>query len=343
MRGATECARKLKTVLNSLRSKLGKIALPVTGDPVTQLVLGILSRDVPESKALDGLERLRSLVVDYNELRVIPPIEMAETLSDFPDQRLKCEDISRALNAIFAQEHTVTLDHVAAMSSKDALTYLNKIDGLEAYTVARIRLLGLGQPGFPLDEAMFAYAQHVGIVHPKGTHEEAQHFLERQIPEDRALEAYAMIRKQAWSEFATQVRKGQVVRIRSVPPDRTTRNMLQAISAAAGGTAVVDDIEPDLADVVPFEPELATAPLDTPARSAAPRSAKATKAGAATNGVESKSRHGEKPRPTSKRPDRPARAKAAKPKSSTRARAKTTATARSTARPARSSARKPGK
>src|ERR1051326_2761421 len=112
MRGATHAAKKVKQVFSSLRSKLGKVQRPPTTDPITQIILGVFSRDVPESRAKEALETLRAMVVDYNELRVIPPIELAETIGDYPEARLKCEDISRALNKIFSIEHALTLDRV---------------------------------------------------------------------------------------------------------------------------------------------------------------------------------------------------------------------------------------
>jgi endonuclease III len=234
MRGATDCAKRLKLLFNSMRTRLGKPGPLPAGDPVTQLILGILSRDTPESKASEGLDRLRAAVVDYNELRVVPPIELAELISDFPDARLKCEDISRALNAIFAQEHAVSLDRLSGLPRKEVIAYLSKIDGLEAYTRARIRLLGFQQHAIPLDEAMWATARRDEIVSSKCPLEEAQQFLERQIAEEDAREFVALFKKYAWSEMGAAVRRGEVARIRSIPPDRSTRNMLQMVSLASG-------------------------------------------------------------------------------------------------------------
>lgn len=241
MRGATVSARRLKSVFNALRARLGKVGHLPFGDPITQLILGVLSRDTPEAKACEGLERLRGTVVDYNELRVIPPIELAGVLNEFPDARLKCEDISRALNSIFAQEHTVSLDRLTTLSRKDALARLESIDGLEPYTRARIRLLGLRQHAIPLDEAMWACARADGIIDARCSLREAQQFLERQISEDTALEFVSLYKRHAWAEMGAAVKKREVERIISVPPDRTSRNMLQLVSA--GGA---DDELPDL-------------------------------------------------------------------------------------------------
>ncbi len=277
MRGATECAKRLKLLFSSLRSQLGKVNPPAVSDPVSQMLLGILSRDTPENKASEALDRLRAMVVDYNELRVIPPIELADVLEDFADVRLKSEDISRALNAVFAREHSVTLDHVAAMSNRDALAYLQGIDGVEPYTIARIRLLGLQQHGIPLDEAMWAFARQSEIVNPTCPLLEAQQFLERQIAREDALEFVALLREQAWRELGAAVRKGAVERISSVPPDRSARNMLQMIS----GADLAGDDE-DLAALPAVAPEKAVAAAqkaelkpEPPARKKKPRKASA--------------------------------------------------------------------
>ncbi|MBK9119860.1 MAG: hypothetical protein IPM18_09715 [Phycisphaerales bacterium] len=253
MRGATECAKRLKTFYAGLRSKLGKVRPPAPTDPITELILGILSRDVPESRAADGLERLRAIVVDYNELRVIPPIELADVLHDFADARLKCEDLSRALNTIFALEHIVSLDRVATLPRKEMLAYLERIDGLEPYTRARIRLLGFQQPAVPLDEAMWALVRTAEIVDARCPLEEAQQFLERQTAAEELLEFVGLLRRQAWSEHGALVKSGVVQRIQSVPPDRTTRNMLLMLTGAPSVLDVALSDEDDLLPSTPIE------------------------------------------------------------------------------------------
>jgi hypothetical protein len=231
MRGATQCARRLKQLVRSLRTKLGKAGRPPAGDAITQMILGILSRDVPESKAREALDRLRALVVDYNELRVVPPIEMTEMVGELPRARLKCEDLSRALNRVFAREHEVSLDRLSGLPRKEVSEYLESIDGLDAYSRARVRLLGLQQHAVPLDEAMWAYACQAEVIDRKCSLEEAQAFLERQIPEGEALEFVALLERQAWAEMGSAVRDGAVKRISSIPPDRTSRNMLQLVAS----------------------------------------------------------------------------------------------------------------
>ena len=247
MRGATECGRRLKRLFTALRSKLGKVHHPPIGDPITQLVLGVFSRDAPEAKAREALQKLRAMVVDYNELRVVAPIELADALGASPEVRRRCEDLSRALNRVFAVEHVVSLDRLRTMPPKDVLAYLKQIDGLEAYSRARIRLQGLQSHAIPLNEAAWAYAREARIVNARCGLEEAQSFLERQIAEEDAFEFVALIHKQGWVEMGAKVRRGETERIRSIPPDRTSRNMLQLVVPSANdGLAANQRLEPAL-------------------------------------------------------------------------------------------------
>jgi hypothetical protein len=270
----------LKQVFRSLRTRLGKVNRPSRGDAVTQMILGIFARNLPESKAREALDRLRGMVVDYNELRVVAALELAEMLGDYPDVRLKCEDVSRALNSIFAHEHNVSLDRIADLPKKEMRAYLEQIEGLDAYTRARIQLQGFQRHAIPLDEAMWAYARDVRIVDRRCPLEEAQQFLERQIAEKDALEFVALFKRQAWAEVGALVRKGEVEHIHSVPPDRTASHMLQVVSQASAAAehatpeAATDDgtkVASTAAVVVGSKPRPATSGREHSKRKARPR------------------------------------------------------------------------
>ena len=249
MRGATEATKKVKKVFTSLKNAHGKLPRPAPSDAVTQLILGVFSRNMPEAKARELVEKLRAFVVDYNELRVIPPAELAEHLGGGQDIWRKCEDVSRALNHIFAIEHAVTLDRVKAMPKKEMLAYLDRVGGLEAYTRARIRLLGFEQHAMPLDEAMWAYCLDNELVDSKCSLDEAQAFLERVVAEEDAPEFFAVLKKQSWSDFGAAVKKGQGPRVASIAPNRKSTNMLAEV--AGGGQ--LDEAPLDLDDEMAAE------------------------------------------------------------------------------------------
>lgn len=314
MKGATQCAKRLKQLMRKLKVSGAKVPRSPHEDVLDQMILGIFSRDVPETRAVTAMGRLRNNVVDYNELRVVSAIEMAEIVGGLPGARIKCEDLSRALNRIFAKEHCVSLDGLASMSKKDMLAYLDDLDGLEAYTRARMRLFGLGKHAVPLDAAMWAYARKMEIVDTACELDEAQAFLERQVSEKDAQAFFAVVRKKAWTEMGAAVRKGAVEEICSIPPDRTTRNMLQMV--AGGMTDTTVGTRPDAAP-----------PAETPDKGAPASSAPAKASADKRSSAAGKRR----PKRRAKTVARKKRA-APKPASARKAPTKRTRTARSTQR-----------
>lgn len=231
MRGATQAAKKVKKAFTELKKAHGKQPEPATGDPILQLLLGIFSRNVPENKAREPVDKLRNMVVDYNELRVTPVSELAQAVGNTADMKRKCEDLSRALNAIFAVEFVVSLDRVGKLPKREMKEYISTVDGLDPYTRARIRLYGFGNHAIPLDEAMWAVCREHELVDPECPLDEAQAFLERQIPDGQAHEFVALLRKQAWADMGNAVKKRQVEQITSEDPDRTSTNMLQTVAS----------------------------------------------------------------------------------------------------------------
>lgn len=329
MRGATQCAKRLKQFVASLRSKQGKLSPPPTTDPITQVLLGVLSRDMPESRARAALDGLRNLVVDYNELRVIPVFELTEMLGDYAAARTKAEDISRALNDIFARQHDVSLDHLREMNKRDVQQYLAEIDGLDPYTCARVRLLGLEQHAIPLDEAMWAAARAEEIVDAKCGLDEAQSFLERQIASDDALEFIAALHKHAWDKFADAVEAGEGERIRSTPIEHKTSHMLQDLSPAAP----VDDLDAFPEDAV-AAPVAEDAAAPKRARKTARKTSKpeATKKAAATTTKRSKAAKSGKTVKAAAKSSSATKTKAKKTKAAKKTAASKTKTARKTKR-----------
>jgi hypothetical protein len=87
---------------------------------------------------------------------------------------------------------------------------------------------------------MWALARRERLIDARCPLHEAQQFLERQIPEEGALETVGLLKKFAWAEMGPAVRRREVQRIRSVPPDRTSRNMLQLVGRLATPEAALE-------------------------------------------------------------------------------------------------------
>ena len=77
MKHGTEYAKRIKRLHQTLVKKHGKPAASEPTDPIEQMLIGILAVDSTAAKAAAVYRKLTQRMVDLNELRVTPAIELA--------------------------------------------------------------------------------------------------------------------------------------------------------------------------------------------------------------------------------------------------------------------------
>jgi endonuclease III len=196
MRKGTLYARKIKRLCARLKKGRG---VPEQGDPVdpvNQLLLGILHRGTSVSRAERVLARIRSAMVDLNELRVSTPSELVLLLgSGFPHATEKAKTIVNVLNQVFGRYHDLSLDALKVKGKRDARQYLEHLEGVDAATVAGVMLLSLEGHAVPVDEIMLRVLREDGLVDPKADVKEVQGFLERNVSAAKAHEMTVLLRR----------------------------------------------------------------------------------------------------------------------------------------------------
>lgn len=208
MKHGSEYAKRVKRLYNRLRRDAAKPPQVNHTDPLDQLILGILARDVSETKAQSAYARLMGAVVDLNDLRVTPWIEVADVLQqDLPDAENRARMLVGALNAIYDRCATVTLAFLRGKSVREAREYLRALPGIDEYAAARVVLFGLGGHAIPIDETTVQVFRQEELVGPEATLPEVQSFLERHI---RASDA---------ADFTMLVHRYTRGRARPVVPD----------------------------------------------------------------------------------------------------------------------------
>ncbi len=240
MKHGAEYARKIKHLYHQLRRQYGKPQPPARDDLVEHLILGILSRCTTEAKAQAAFRRLRESVVDHNELRVTPRVEVAEILGDdLPDAEARARNLVDALNAIYDKHSVVDLAFLRDKPVRDAREYLRSLPGVDEFTASRVVLHGLKGHAIPVDEAVLDLLRKEGMVDADATIAEVQSFLERHIPAAEAAEFAALIHRHAVSRYAKSVagdgakRPEKAVAARAAP--RVPSRSPTGSSAAARG------------------------------------------------------------------------------------------------------------
>ncbi len=206
MKHGSEYARRIRQFFNQLRRQYGKPAPADHAEPIDVLIYGILLRDNTESKAQAAYRRLRESIVDHNELRVTPWVEVAETIGkDVPGAEGRARSLVDALNAIYDKHNVVDLGFLREKPVRDAREYLRSLPGVDEFTAARVVLLGLGGHAIPVDASMLELLRKEQMIDAQATIAEVQSFLEHHIPSSEAAEFTTLVHRHAASRFAKAI------------------------------------------------------------------------------------------------------------------------------------------
>lgn len=185
MKHSSEYAQEVKRLFKRLLKQSGKPEIPAPVDPLDQLVLGILSGCTTDHKAAVVYKHLREQTVDLNELRVTPPVELAEMIgTGVPLAKEKAQRIVDALNAVRRRQDKLDLSFLAQRARREAREYLESLEGVDKATAASVMLFSLGGHAIPVDEVTLYVLRQEKLVDPGAELAEVQAFLERTIAAD---------------------------------------------------------------------------------------------------------------------------------------------------------------
>lgn len=222
MSAATEQARVFRALVKRVLARHDGAApgppaedRPRGADPITfQLVYSMLLWEASSAKATPALRRLNQSVVDYNELRVCLPYELAEVLGPrYPRVDERTERLHAVLNDVYAREHAVSLAHLAEMSKRDAKVYLETLEGATHYVTSRVLALSLGAHAVPVDSQLLARLIAEGVLNESYDVVSAGNWLERQLHAGEAAAIHAAL--QAWVETPSRKRSKSRARAKS--------------------------------------------------------------------------------------------------------------------------------
>lgn len=222
-------ARKLAALLKRLNNGSAAPAPPAdpwmqdrpeTGDAlVWHLVFSFMAWEAGTHLAVDANRRLHDAVVDYNELRVCLPDEVAAILGPaYPLGRERGLRIRAALSDIYRREHRVTLAHLPHLGKREARQYLDSLEGMHPFVAARLSLLSLDAHAFPLDERLRQALVEEQALPADLDLPAATGWLERHFHAGEAAPAYILL--EGW--MSTR-REAQPAGAQDRPRRRTTR------------------------------------------------------------------------------------------------------------------------
>jgi endonuclease III len=154
-------------------------------DPVSELVLTILSQNTADTNSFRAFSALRARYRSWRDVLAAPTDELEEVLRPGGLAPTK----SRRIQIVLAEVHDATngswdLSFLGAWPLEEARQWLIDLPGIGRKTAAIVLLFGFGRPALPVDTHVHRVALRLGLIPPKTDVERAHHLLEAALQPD---------------------------------------------------------------------------------------------------------------------------------------------------------------
>jgi endonuclease-3 len=138
-------------------------------DPVSELVLTILSQNTSDLNSARAFGLLRAAYPDWDAVLAAPTNEVADIIRPGGLANVKAPRIQRVL----AEVRDATVDapydlaFLGGLPLEEAKAWLAGLPGIGPKTAAIVLLFGFGRPALPVDTHVFRVATRLGLLPPK--------------------------------------------------------------------------------------------------------------------------------------------------------------------------------
>jgi hypothetical protein len=101
----------------------------------------------------------------------------------------------KALTAVFARFHSLSLKTLKKIGKRPARVLLQKIEGASVFVVDYCMLTSLQGHAIPLTRKIIEFLKNSDLVHPQSGDEDIAGFLARQISAENAYEFYILLKR----------------------------------------------------------------------------------------------------------------------------------------------------
>jgi endonuclease-3 len=154
-------------------------------DPVSELVLTILSQNTADTNSFRAFSALRARYADWPAVLAAPTDELIEVIRPGGLAPTKAPRIQ----VVLAEVHDATngswdLSFLGEWPLEQARQWLIDLPGIGRKTAAIVLLFGFGRPALPVDTHVHRVALRLGLIPPRTDVERAHHLLEAALQPD---------------------------------------------------------------------------------------------------------------------------------------------------------------
>jgi endonuclease-3 len=165
-------------IIERLSALYGTAVWRPHGDPMTELVLTILSQNTSDANSGRAFMRLLSRFPAWEALMAAPPEEIEREIAVGGLARIKAPRIKAILEEVWRRRGGFDLQFLREMPLQEAKEWLRSLPGVGPKTAACVLMFALGRPALPVDTHVHRVAQRLGLVPSKAGAAESHEILE---------------------------------------------------------------------------------------------------------------------------------------------------------------------
>jgi len=178
-------AEKVEKVYSALMRVYGPLKWEPSTDPLSELVLTILSQHTSDTNRDRAFKSMRDRFPTWEEVRDAPTRELADAIKSGGLSNIKAPRIQQVLRQIGDERQgDLNLDFITNMTVEEAKIYLARFKGVGPKTAACVLMFACGMPVMPVDTHVHRVSGRLGLIGPRTNAEQAHADLEAIVPPD---------------------------------------------------------------------------------------------------------------------------------------------------------------
>jgi endonuclease III len=180
-----------------LRKNYGRPHAHATRPAMEEMLVGILADGASERRGASALSAISRHFVDWNEVRVSSPCEIASAMPELAGAVDKAALVRTVLQRIYDLSNEMTLDFLKEKSPADAAKFIEDMPGFPEAALARATLLVLGHEAFPPTPRVMKVCRRLALL-PDGRDPAAlTHLIQGMVPKQGMFEFHWLLSEHA--------------------------------------------------------------------------------------------------------------------------------------------------
>ena len=171
-----------------LDQEYGSVEARPNCDPISELVLTLLSQNTSDHNSGKAFHRLLARFESWDAVIAAPTAEVEDAIRPGGLYRTKAPRMQQLLSEVRDRAPDYALHFLAKLPLDEAKAWLQELPGVGPKTAAIVLLFALGRPALPVDTHVERVAKRLGLIPPQMPVDKAHAALETQIKPD---EVYA--------------------------------------------------------------------------------------------------------------------------------------------------------